>query len=629
MSRLGLEAVLSRDVNARSTGCGGAPALTGAGAVCLEMALCTFKAPCLGFQSSLATLMLKHSGKELVARIKRCPAGDLPLTDCLRFSRGHVRYVSLRAGGHLTERTELSNIVSWFPDRPHELWYAILDAKLTKVVPIDVLPMLPKRAAFALLMSGRYDLSRTMVLDLVPKALVSHVVSRHAQAMAPLDWVTHNLRGDDLVATLTAISEHRNLPSGYVLASAIPTTFKIDLLQKSGCLSRMTPEELVAAFPGHLLPCVLAGGRPSTFPPDWLKDHLEGADLFFVLVLGGHLGSLSADWIVANLPWSLVGNALAGRTDLDPEWVVANVPRKDVLKCLGNISNLPLDFLEANVHVDDLYHAVVIGGHASKLPREWFLEKLPAKFALRGMSVYGHIGPEDRDFLFSGSFPGTALLDTVISNGMDPGHDMTLEQLSVAYGPDALFRALSHMNRINSEFVDDLATVLSPDDMKDVLIAKGCVDEDEFARFLGGELLLEALLEADILDQCSIEYLCDNFRGRLLFRALEAGDHFTTGAVDTDCVLELFEDPGLAMEALEASGTMSMLTHEQAVRAFGSSTALLRLALVSAWETPVMDPDDLIPLFGDDKDSLAAVVRETTAYARMDPDDFPKYGIPV
>lgn len=620
-----MEAVLSRDVNARSTGC--APALTGAGAVRLEMALCTFKAPCLGFRSPLATLMLKHSGKELVARIKRCPAGDLPLADCLRFSRGHVRYVSLRAGQHLTPGLELDRLVSWFPDRPHELWYAILDAKLTKAVPIDVLPKLPKRAAFALLMSGRYDLSRTMVLDLVPKALVSKLVSRHA--MAPLDWVTHNLQGDDLVATLSAISEHRNLPSAYVLTSEIPTTFKIDLLQKSGCLARMTPEELVAAFPGHLLPCVLTSVRASALTPEWLKDHFEGAELFFVLVLGGHLGSLSADWVVANLSGLLVGNALAGRTDLDPEWVVANVPRKDVLKCLGNISELPLDFLEANVHGDDLYHAVVIGGHASKLPREWFLEKLPAKFALRGMSVYGHIRPEDRDFLFSGSFPGTALLDAVICNGMDPGHDMTLEQLSAAYGPDALFRALSHMNRINSEFVDDLATVLSPEDMKDVLIAKGCVDEDEFARFLGGELLLEALLEADVLDQCSIEYLCDNFRGQLLFRALEAGDHFTTGAVDTDCVLELFEDPGLAMEALEASGTMSMLTHEQAVRAFGSSTTLLRLALVSAWETPVTDPDDLIPLFGDDKDSLAAVVRETTAYARMDPDDFPKYGIPV
>jgi hypothetical protein len=627
MSRLALEAVLSRDVNARSTGC--APALTGAGAVRLEMALCTFKAPCLGFESPLATLMLKHSGKELVARIKRCPASDLPLADCLRFSRGHVRYVSLRTGQHLTNDVKLDRVVSWFPGRPHEMWYAILDAKLTKEVPMDVLPMLPKRAAFALLMRGGYDLSRTMVLDLVPKALVSELVRRHPEAMAPPDWVADNLQGEDLVATLTAMSEHKSLPAAYVMASATPAEFKIDVLQKSGHLGRMTPEELLAAFPDHLLPCVLAGGRPSTFPLDWLKDNFVGADRFFVLVLGGHLGSLSADWISANVPGSLVGKALAGRSDLDPEWVVANVPRKDVLKCLGNISELPLDFLEANVHGDDLYHAVVIGGHANKLPREWFLEKLPAKFALRGLTVYGHIGPEDRDFLFSGSFPGRAVLDAVISNDLDPGKDMTLEQLSAAYGSDALFEALTHMNRINSEFVDDLATVLSPDHMKDVMMAKGCIDEDEFARFLDGELLLDALLESGILDQCSIEYLCDNFRGRLLLQALEAGDHFTTGAVDTDCVLELFEDPGLAMEALRASETLSMVTYDQAVRAFGSSTALLRDALVSAWETPVMDPDDLIPLFGDDMDSLAAVVRETTAYARMDPDDFSKYGIPV
>lgn len=627
MSRLALEVVLSRDVNARSTG--HAPALTGVGAVHLETALCMYRTPCLGFESPLAMLMIKHSGRELISRIRQCPASDLPLADCLRFSRGHVRYVSLRTGQHLTGPTGLESIVSWFPGRPHETWYAILDAKLTKAVPMDVLPLLPRRAAFALLMSGRYDLSRSMVLDLVPKALVSKLVRRHPEAVVPLDWVSQNLRGEDLVDTLTAISDHRSLPAGYVLASATPATFKIDVLQKSGCLGRMTPEELAATFPEHLLPCILSGGRPSVFRPDWLKDRFEGVDLFFLLAVSGHLGSMSADWIVSNLPGSLVGNALAGRTDLDPEWVVANVPRKDVLKCLGNISELPLDFLEANVHGDDLYHAVIIGGHANKLPREWFLEKLPAAFALRGLSVYGHIGPEDRDFLFSGAFPGRAVLDAVISNGMDPGHDMTLEQLSAAYGPDALFRALSHMNRINSEFVDALAAVLSPEHMKDVLRAKGCVDEDEFARFLDGELLLEALIEADVIDQCSIEYLCDNFRGRLLLRALEAGDHFSTGAVDTDCILELFEDPGLAMEALQASETLSMLTYDQAVRAFGSSTALLRDALVSAWETPVVDPDDLIPLFGGDMDSLAAVVRETTAYARMDPDDFPKYGIAV
>jgi hypothetical protein len=626
MNRLALEAVLARDVNARVTG--SASALTGADAVKLETALCVFKAPFLGMSSPLAVLSLKHAGKELVARIKRCPPEDLPLAECLQFSRGHVRYVSLRAGGHLTETTDLDDLVSWFQTRPHELWYAILDAKLTERVTMDVLPLLPKRAAFRLLMSDRYDLAETMVLDLVPKALVSQLVRRHPNAMAPLDWVSRNLRGEDLVATLEEIFKHRTLPVEYVMASATPQAFKIDILQKSGHLERMTPEDLVAAFPENLLQCVIAGGRLSTFTPDWLKEHFEGADLFFLLVLGGHLGSLTVDWIMEHLPESLVGKALAGRA-LDPDWVVANVPSKDVLRCLGDPSRLSVDWLVANVRREDLYHAVVIGGHAGKLTREWFLEKLPDAFALRALTVYGHIGPEDRDFLFSRSFQGRALLDAVTKNGLDPGKDMTLEQVAAAYGPDAVFGALKHMNRITSELVDDLAAVLSPEDMKDALAAKGCVDEDEFARFLGGELLLDALIDADIMDQCSIEYICDNFSGEILLRALEAGDHFSTGAVDADCILELFGDPELAMDALELSGTLSMLTYDQAVRAFGSSTALLRRALVSAWDTPVRDPDSFVPLFGDDMDSLAAVVRETTAYARMDPDDFPKYGIPL
>lgn len=624
MTRIALQTVLEHDVNARITG--NASALTGVGAVILETALCAFKAPCLGLTSPLAVLTLKHSGKELISCIKRCSPEHLPLSDCLQFSRGHMRYVSLHAGRHLTDRLELDTLVSWFPGRPYELWYAILDARLNEKVTMDVLPLLPKRAAFALLMSGRRDLDCAM-LDLVPKALVSKLVRRHPSALVSLDWVSQNLQGEDLVATLDAISEHRSLPPGYVLSSATPAAFKINVLRRSGHLESMTPEELVSAFPENLLACVLAGGRLSTFAPDWLKDHFGGADLFTLLVLGGHLGSLSADWITENLPESLVGEALVGRGGLDPDWVIANVPREYVLRCLDDISQLPMEWLEANVHRDDLFHAVVIGGHGGKLPREWFLEKLPDAFALRGLTVYGHVGPEDRDFLFSGSFQGRALLDAVIKNGLDPGEDMTLEQVAAAYGPDATLQALSHMNRIDTEFVDDLATVLSPDDMKVALAAKGCVDEDELSRFLSGELLLEALLEADILDQCSIEYLCDHFGGELLLRAMDAGDHFTTGEVDADCVLELFGDPGLAMDALELSGTLSLLTYDQAVRAFGSNTALLRRALLAAWATPALDPDSLISLFGDDMDSLAAVVRETAAYARMDPDDFPKYGI--
>lgn len=625
MNRVALETVLTHDVNARFTG--RAPALTGAGAVRLETALCKTVSPDLGLTSPLAILMLRHEGKDLVTRIRRWRHGArLPLDDCLRFARGHVRYVSLSVGRHLTDALDVDTLASWFPDRPHELWYAIVDAKLTKRVPLGLLPSLPKTAAFSLLMRGGYDLSKTMVLDLVPRCLVSKLLRRHPDALAPLDWIADNLQGCDLFEAMTEMAKRGRLPVSFVLASKTSPAYKIDLLHASGHLARMNPDDLAAAFPGDLLRCMVKGRLSHAVSPDWLKDHFEGSDLFFLLAMGGHLASLSVVWASENLDRAYVGKALAGRS-LDPDWVVANVPRSDVLKCLGDLSRLSVPWLEANVHRDDLYHAVVIGGHASKLPRDWFISKLPDAHALRGLCVYGHVRPDDRTFLMS-RWSGGVLLDAMIKNGMDVGRDMTLDEIAAAYGPDAVFRALAHMGRIHDEYVDDLAAVLTPDEMKAALAAKGCVDEDEFARLLSGELLLDALLEADILDQCSIEYLCDNFSGELLLRAFEAGDHIATGAVDTECILELF-DPGLAMQALEASGTLNLLTFDQAVRAFGSSTTLLRSALMVAWDTPVRDPDDLIPLFGDDKDSLAAVVRETATYARMDPDDFPKYGIPL
>jgi hypothetical protein len=623
MNRIALETVLSHDVNARLTG--RTPALSGAGAVRLEAALCRTVASNLGLTSPLAVLMLRYEGKDLISRIRRWRAGPrLPLDDCLRFARGHVRYVSLSVGKHLTDALDVDTLVSWFPDRPHELWYAILDAKLTKRVPLAAFGMLPKTAAFSLLAGGGYDLSSTMVLDLVPKCLVSKLVRGHPAALAPLTWIADNLDGVDLEETMIELAKHGRLPQEFVMSSKTPTAFKIDVLHAAGHLARMTPDDLSTSFPNDLLRCLIKAQLAHAVTPDWLKARFEGPDLFFLLTLGGHLASLTEDWASTNLDRAYVGKALAGRS-LDPDWVVANVPRADVLKCLGDLSRLSVRWLEANVHRDDLYHAVVIGGHASKLSREWFLSKLPDAHSLRGLRVYGHVRPEDRAFVMS-RWSGRVLLDAMIKTGMDAGSDMTLDEIAAAYGPDAVYAALVHMDRINSEYVDDLAAVLPPEQMKDALAAKGCVDEDEFARFLSGELLLDALLESDILDQCSIEYLCDNFSGELLLRAFDAGDHIATGAVDTDCILELF-CPGLAMQALEMSGTLNMLTVDQAVRAFGSSTTLLRRALLSAWETPICDPDSLIPLFGDDTDSLAAVVRETTAYARMDPDDFAKYGI--
>lgn len=617
-----METVLSHDVNARLTG--RAPALSGAGAVHLETALCKTMAPYLGLTSPLAVLMLRYEGKDLISRIRRWRSGPrLPLDDCLRFARGHVRYVSLFVGKHLTDAS-VDTLVSWFPDRPYELWYAILDAKLTKQVPLATVGMLPKTAAFSLLVRGGYDLGSTMVLDFVPKCLVSKLVRRHPNVLAPLTWIADNLDGVDLEETMIELAKHGRLPLDFVLSTKTCPAFKIDVLHAAGHLARMTPDDLAAAFPEDLLRCVIKGGHARAVTPDWLKARFQGSDLFFLLALGGHLASLSVVWASTNLDRAYVGKALAGRS-LDPDWVVANVPRADVLKCLGDLSSLSVRWLEANVHRDDLYHAVVIGGHASKLPREWFLDTLPDAHALRGLCVYGHVRPEDRAFVMS-RWSGRVLLDAMIKTGMDVGSDMTLDEVAAAYGPDAVYAALVHMDRVNNEYVDDLAAVLPPEQMKDALVAKGCVDEDEFSRFLSGQLLLDALLESDILDQCSVEYLCDNFSGELLLRAFDAGDHITTGAVDTECILELF-CPGLAMQAFEMSGTLSMLTFDQAVRAFGSSTTLLRRALLSAWETPICDPDSLIPLFGDDTDSLAAVVRETTAYARMDPDDYPKYGI--
>ena len=655
MCRGALEIVLDHEVSAAVRGDARRPCL-GRALASLELALCKYSAPYLGVRSHVCRLKLLHCGRDLVRAVRSTSAELLPLEDVLKYTAGHLRYVALKAGGHL-ESPRMEDLVAWLRGRPYELWYAIQDARQVAAVRTpELLALLPSAAVASVLAADGADAAFKIsgrdcshLCALLEPAHVAMFVQRHPFALVGYDWLADNIA--DKVVLFAVVSVKVALGHAHPTAAHLERMrLREDHLWAVLYTTRLRCESewLLRMFGRrsfYLVEVLKLSDRLSELGPDWLKANVqhEGA-LTYALRAGGHVCSL--EWLAENVDREYLPAALIDR-ECEPAWLSRHVRKRDMYALLsarhlagcapdwlaehvesaelpkallrgGHLASRSPEWLAQRVQGRHLYCAMVCGGHMAAATKEWIARRLPPKDAVLALHTYGH--SVDAAFLRA-CFRGGYLLDALIKFGMDVGARASVEELRAAYGRRNVLRALTHLGRLGSEPLSALATALDPDQMTVVMVDRGCSDEDEYARYLGGRDLLSALLNSDLLDAVPVDWLCERFEGDLLLSALDLGGHLEH--LDAEVIVEVLPAKA-AFEALRRAGTLGTLSAELCFEAFRGTEHLLP-ALLSSWELPACDPSVLRAMFGVCPE-LWRLVKRTLAFERMDPDDFESFG---